>query len=155
MKKRFITGWDEQMCRDAIQHSYNAWIAVFGTGNKEHQQIIEQCEAFLTTHGFSRYLPYPNSDERDLPIKELAGYRTGSMRNDTDIFRFYTFPAVFDGEIAQGFNPTQFAKALAQAGMLETGGDRLKKKALRKMGGKQHTFYVLMYSPEEESDQPE
>lgn len=150
-----ITGWDAQACRDAIQHSFNAWVKEFGTGNKEHQQIIEQCEAFLTTYGFSRYLPYPNSDERDFPIKELAGYRTGSVRNDTDIFRFYTFPSVFDGEIANGFNPTQFAKTLAKAGMLEKGGDRLKKKALRKIGGKQHTFYVLMYSPEDETGEEE
>ncbi|EBC2161495.1 DUF927 domain-containing protein [Salmonella enterica] len=150
-----ITGWDTQMCRDAVQHNFNAWVKEFGTGNKEHQQIVEQAEAFLTTFGFSRYLPYPASDERDLPIKELAGYRTGSLRNDEDTFKFYTFPAVFDGEIARGFNPAQFAKALAQAGMLEKGGDRLKKKALRKIGGKQHTFYVLMYSPEEEISQPE
>ncbi|EMS1340518.1 DUF927 domain-containing protein [Salmonella enterica] len=150
-----VTGWDAQMCRDVIQHNFNAWVKEFGTGNKEHQQIVEQAEAFLTTFGFSRYLPYPASDERDLPIKELAGYRTGSLRNDEDTFKFYTFPAVFDGEIARGFNPAQFAKALAKAGMLEKGGDRLKKKALRKIGGKQHTFYVLMYSPEEEISQPE
>lgn len=150
-----ITGWDVQACRDAIQHSFNAWVKEFGTGNKEHLQAIAQAEAFLTSFGFSRYLPYPESDERDLPIKELAGYRTGSLRNETDTFKFYTFPAVFDGEISRGFNPTQFAKVLAQAGMLEKGGDRLKKKALRKIGGKQHTFYVLTYSPEDEGSQPE
>ncbi|MGL6351290.1 MAG: DUF927 domain-containing protein, partial [Aeromonas sp.] len=50
-----ITGWDVQTCRDAIQHSFNAWVKEFGTGNKEHQQIVEQCEAFLNAYGFSRY----------------------------------------------------------------------------------------------------
>jgi putative DNA primase/helicase len=149
-----ITGWNEQTSRDAIQHSFNAWIKEFGTGNKEHQQIIEQCEAFLNAYGYSRYLPYPETDARDLPIKELAGYRTGNTSGD-EIFRFYTFPAAFEQEIARGFNATQFAKALACAGMLEKGGDRLKKKALRKMGGRQHTFYVLMYSPDEESGETE
>ncbi|HBX2882221.1 TPA: DUF927 domain-containing protein, partial [Klebsiella pneumoniae] len=46
-----ITGWDAQTCRDAVQHSYNAWLREFGTGNKEHQQIIEQTEAFLNAYG--------------------------------------------------------------------------------------------------------
>lgn len=145
-----ITGWTEQASRDAIQHSFNAWIKEFGTGNKEHQQIIEQCEAFLNAYGFSRFLSYPDSDSRDLPIKELAGYRSGSASGD-DAYKFYTFPAAFEQEIAKGFNHGQFARALANAGMLETGDrGRYKKKALRKMGGKQHVFYVLMFSPEEE-----
>lgn len=70
-----ITGWDVQACRDAIQHNFNAWVKEFGTGNREFKQMVEQAEAFLSSFGFSRYLPYPNSDERDLPIKDLAGYR--------------------------------------------------------------------------------
>jgi putative DNA primase/helicase len=145
-----ITGWTELQSRDAIQHCFNAWVKEFGTGNKEHQQIIEQCEAFLNAYGFSRYLSYPDSDSRDLPIKELAGYRMGSQAGD-ETFKFYTFPAAFEQEIARGFNHTQFARALASAGMLETGDKgRHKKKALRKMGGKQHVFYVLTYSPDEE-----
>ncbi|VGC51853.1 putative prophage protein [Klebsiella pneumoniae] len=147
---REITGWSEQASRDAIQHSFNAWVKEFGTGNKEHQQIIEQCEAFLNAYGLSRYLPYPETDPRDLPIKDLAGYRSGNSAGE-ESFKFYTFPAAFEQEIAQGFNPRQFAKALASAGMLESGDNgRHKKKALRKMGGKQHVFYVLMFSPDSE-----
>ncbi|MGL6147944.1 MAG: DUF927 domain-containing protein [Plesiomonas sp.] len=143
-----ITGWSEQASRDAIQHSFNAWVKEFGTGNKEHQQIVEQCEAFLNTYGFSRYLPYPDTDVRDLPIKELAGYRTGTHSSE-EVFKFYTFPATFENEISEGFNSRQFAKALVSAGMLEAGDNgRHKKKALRKMGGKQHVFYVLAFSPD-------
>jgi putative DNA primase/helicase len=29
-----VTGWDDQTCRDAIQHAYNAWLKEFGTGTK-------------------------------------------------------------------------------------------------------------------------
>ncbi|CRL46719.1 hypothetical protein SGGMMB4_05573 [Sodalis glossinidius str. 'morsitans'] len=54
---RIMTGWDEQGCRDAIQHSYNAWVNLFGTGNKEYEQIIEQAEAFLSAYGISRFAP--------------------------------------------------------------------------------------------------
>ncbi|TBN98613.1 DUF927 domain-containing protein [Salmonella enterica subsp. salamae serovar 13,22:z:-] len=146
-----ITGWGVQECRDAIQHNFNAWVKEFGTGNREFKQMVEQAEAFLASFGFSRYLPWPGTDERDLPIKELAGYRKGSIRNEDDEFRFYTFPHVFEGEIAQGFNPSHFARALDAAGMLEKGSDRrYKKKALGKIGGKQHVFYVLMFQPEAE-----
>ena len=52
-----ITGWDAQTCRDVIQHSFNAWVREFGTGNKGYQQVIEQCEAFLNAYGMSRFAP--------------------------------------------------------------------------------------------------
>ncbi|EJS9498407.1 TPA: hypothetical protein PPE00_005049, partial [Escherichia coli] len=46
-----------------------------------------------------------------------------------------------------------FARALDAAGMLEKGNDRrYKKKALGRIGGKQHVFYVLMFQPESEED---
>ena len=67
-----ITGWTEQASRDAIQHSFNAWVKEFGTGNKEHQQILEQCEAFLNAHGLSRFAPLPY-DPASMPIRDLAG----------------------------------------------------------------------------------
>lgn len=150
---KVITGWNAQDCRDALQHIYNIWLAIFGTGNKEIEQIKQQVEAFLNNYGFSRYLPYPNPDPRDLPVHKLAGYRTGKAFEEGASFRFYTFPNVFEEEIANGFEYKEFARVLAELGMLETGGDRYKKKGLNKIGGKQHVFYVLMFGPEE-ADQP-
>lgn len=146
---RVITGWEAQGCRDALQHIFSVWVATFGTGNKEIEQIKQQVEAFLNNYGFSRYLPYPNPDPRDLPVHKLAGYRTGKAFEEGASFRFYTFPNVFEEEIANGFEYKEFARVLAELGMLETGGDRYKKKALNKIGGKQHVFYVLMFGPEE------
>lgn len=145
-----ITGWDEQSCRDAIQRNFYAWVKEFGSGNKEHMQMVEQAEAFLNAYGLSRYLPYPNTDARDLPVRDLAGYRVGDHFSDEQC-RFYTFPAAFEHEIAKGFNFKQFAKALSIVGMLETGDKgRFKRKALKKIGGKQQTFYVLKFSPDSE-----
>jgi putative DNA primase/helicase len=111
-----VTGWDAQTCRDAIQHTYNAWLKEFGTGNKEHQQIIEQTEAFLNAYGLSRFAPL-GYDPRDLPIRDLAGYRKKG-NHDGDPIIFYTFPAAFEQEIAKGFNTKQFAEVLKNAGML-------------------------------------
>lgn len=149
-----ITGWDTQTCRDAIQHSYNAWVREFGTGNKEHQQIVEQAEAFLNTYGLSRFAPlgyYP----RDLPIRDLAGYRQQGAHENSPIV-FYTFPGTFEKEIAAGFNPKQFAEALKMAGMLSppTSGRGYQRKSPR-INGRQINVYVMNYRPEDYSQPDE
>lgn len=147
-----ITGWDEQTCRDAIQYSYNAWLREFGTGNKEHQQIIEQTEAFLNAYGMSRFAPFPY-DPTCLPISNMAGYRQKGG-HETDPMVFYTFPAAFEGEIARGFNTRQFAEVLKKAGMLTppTSGRGFQRKSPR-IDGRQIRVYVLQYLPDD--DQPE
>ncbi|HFL1443963.1 TPA: DUF927 domain-containing protein [Enterobacter kobei] len=147
-----VTGWDVQACRDAIQHSYNAWVREFGTGNKEHQQIVEQCEAFLNAHGLSRYAPFPY-DQSDLPIRDLAGYRAKG-NHDAGPMIFYTFPAAFEGEIARGFNAKQFAETIKNAGMLTppASGRGYQRKSPR-INGRQFNVYVIHYMPE--SCQPE
>ncbi|KMK44131.1 TOPRIM and DUF927 domain-containing protein [Pluralibacter gergoviae] len=149
-----ITGWDAQTCRDAVQHSYNAWLREFGTGNKEHQQIIEQTEAFLNAYGLSRFAPFPYS-AADLPIKELAGYRRREGERDESPISFYTFPATFEKEIAAGFNHKQFAEVLKSAGMLTppSSGRGYQRKSPR-IQGRQINVYVLSYLPED-YDQPE
>ncbi|EKS7779514.1 DUF927 domain-containing protein [Edwardsiella piscicida] len=148
-----VTGWDKQTCQDAIQHSFNAWIREFGTGNKEHQQIIEQAEAFLNAYGLSRFAPIPYGPE-DLPIKELAGYRKGGGLDDEKMV-FYTLPATFEKEIAAGFNPKQFAEALKHAGMLNPPqtGRGFQRKSPR-IGGRQFNVYVMTFRLED-YDQPE
>ncbi|WNI84419.1 DUF927 domain-containing protein [Citrobacter portucalensis] len=147
-----VTGWDAQTCRDAIQHSYNAWVREFGTGNKEHQQIIEQTEAFLNAYGLSRYAPL-GYDPRDLPIRDLAGYRKkGSHENDPIVF--YTFPATFEREIAAGFNPKQFAEVLKNSGMLTPPTSGRGYQGRVREDGRQIRVYVLNFMTED-TNQPE
>ena len=147
---RVITGWDEQTCRDAVQHSYNAWVREFGTGNKEHQQIIAQCEAFLNANGYSRFAPFPY-DPQSLPIRDMAGYRASGSHDDDPIV-FYTFPATFEQEIASGFNPKQFARVLVESGMLTppASGRGYQRKSPR-INKRQYNVYVIQYRPEDES----
>jgi putative DNA primase/helicase len=147
-----VTGWGAQECRDAIQHNFNAWIKEFGTGNKEHQQIIEQAEAFLNAYCFSRYAPLPY-DPQGLHIHDLAGYRDKG-KHDCDAMVFYTFPAAFENEIAKGFNSKHFAKALAEAGMLTppASGRGYQRKSPR-INGRQINVYVIHHLPE--GNQPE
>ncbi|TNV00121.1 MULTISPECIES: TOPRIM and DUF927 domain-containing protein [Providencia] len=144
---REITGWGEQDCRDVVQTIFNVWVAEFGTGNKEYEQIKEQAEAFLNAHGLSRFAPIPY-DVRDLPIRDLAGYRKKGSNEDDPII-FYTFPSAFEKEIAAGFNYKQFAEALKMAGMLTppTSGRGYQRKSPR-IDGRQFNVYVLQFAPE-------
>ncbi|MDH2395335.1 DUF927 domain-containing protein [Providencia rettgeri] len=144
---RVITGWSEQDCRDVVQAIFNVWVAEFGTGNKEYEQIKEQAEAFLNAHGLSRFAPIPY-DVRDLPIRDLAGYRKKGSNEDDPII-FYTFPSAFEKEIAAGFNYKQFAEALKMAGMLTppTSGRGYQRKSPR-IDGRQFNVYVLQFAPD-------
>ncbi|MCI1680463.1 MAG: DUF927 domain-containing protein [Ewingella americana] len=144
-----VTGWGEQECRDAIQHNFNAWIKEFGTGNKEHKQIVEQTEAFLNAFGLSRFAPLPYSPQ-DLPIRDLAGYRDKG-KNECDPMVFYTFPATFEGEIAKGFNAKHFAKVLVESGMLTPpASNRGFQKKSPRIDGRQINVYVIHHVPESE-----
>lgn len=68
-----IIGWSEQVSCDVIQYSFNVWVKEFGIGNKEYQQIIEQCEVFLNVYGLSCFvlLFY---DFFSMLICDLVGY---------------------------------------------------------------------------------
>ncbi|HAF2131143.1 TPA: DUF927 domain-containing protein [Salmonella enterica] len=146
---QYLTGWSEQASRDAMQHCFNAWVGEFGTGSKEHQQIIAQCEAFLNAYGFSRFAPLPY-DPRDLPIKDLAGYRQKKGDDETPTI-FYTFPAAFENEIAAGFNAKQFAEVLKIAGMLNPpGSGRGYQRKSPRIDGRQINVYVINHMPEGE-----
>lgn len=146
-----LTGWDESVSHDALLHSFNAWVSEFGMGNREVKAWVEQATAFLQQFGLSRYLPYPDSDPRDLPIKNLAGYRV--TNRTTDVIAFHTWPTVFKDEIAAGANYTAFAQALADAGMLDKPSKGISKKTLSH-GGKQCRFVVLSL-PIDDSDDEE
>lgn len=151
---KFITGWDEQECRDALQHCFNAWVSEFGTGNKEHQQIIEQTEAFLNAYGLSRFAPFPYSPE-SLPIKDLAGYRQRGEHDNSPMI-FYTFPATFKDEIAKGFTVEQAAEVLKNAGMLTPPtSDRGYKRKSPRIDGRQIRVYVLNFLPDDDGEQAE
>jgi putative DNA primase/helicase len=142
-----FTGWTAQECHDALQHSFYAWVNEFGMGNREAKAWVEQADAFLHQFGYSRYLPHPNPDPRDLPIKDLAGYRVKKPGADTLVF--HTFPAVFNNEIAAGANAAAFAQVLADAGMLDKPAKGITRKSLR-IDGKQPRFVVLMTLDDEE-----
>ncbi|MCD1125342.1 DUF927 domain-containing protein [Jinshanibacter sp. LJY008] len=149
---RHLTGWNEQEIRDALQYSFNAWVNEFGMQNRESRLWIEQAESFLQRFGYSRYLPHPNPDPRDLPIKDLAGYRVKNRMSEEIVF--HTWPAVFKDEIASGANHIAFAQVLADAGMLDKPKKGIAKKTLVIDGSQPH-FIVLRYQPDTDDESEE
>ncbi|MEQ1969408.1 DUF927 domain-containing protein [Xenorhabdus nematophila] len=145
-----LTGWTEQESRDAIQYCFNAWMAEFGTANKEHQQIREQTEAFLDRFGLNRYAPEPYTYDH-ATISNLAGYRkdTCEIPNNSGLIHFYTFPDVFETEISEGFEPKMFARVLAESGMLKKAANGGFKVQGMKHNGSPRKYYVVMYSADE------
>ncbi|EFE1840664.1 DUF927 domain-containing protein [Escherichia coli] len=151
-----VTGWDVQACRDAVQHVFNAWVKEFGTGNKEHKQIIEQAETFLAAYGMSRFAPV-DYDPASLPIGELYGYRDSGGRYDEPLL-FYVLSEPFKSKVAEGFNKDTVAKILHEAGMLkrpDSGrGWKIKTPRLKHLKGAQLWAYgmLLANSDEDGSD---
>lgn len=143
-----LTGWSEQESRDALQYSFNAWVNEFGLGNREAKAWVEQAEAFLQRFGYSRYLPHPQTDSRDLPIKDLAGYRVKSRTGEEMIF--HTWPSVFKDEIAIGANYIAFAQVLADVGMLDKPKKGITKKTLVHEGKQCH--FVVMTLPVDDEE---
>ncbi|MFX2608987.1 DUF927 domain-containing protein [Enterobacter mori] len=152
-----ITGWDAQASRDAIQHSFNAWVKEFGTGNKEHQQIIEQAEAFLNAYGMSRFAPV-GYDPRDLPISELMGYRDNG-ESFGDPMLFYVLPAPFKKHVAGTHNKDAAAKTLHEAGMLKKPASgknwQIRTPRLKHLNNARPWTYVLLFAPESEESENE
>ncbi|EKS6887242.1 hypothetical protein QCH21_001537 [Enterobacter bugandensis] len=52
----------------------------FGTGNKEHEQIIEQATAFLMANSISRFIPVDFDELSQLNVHSLAGYKDKGAR---------------------------------------------------------------------------
>ncbi|HHV7493333.1 TPA: DUF927 domain-containing protein [Escherichia coli] len=149
-----VTGWDVQACRDAIQHNFNAWVKEFGTGNKEHRQIIEQAEAFLTAYGMSRFAPV-NYDPASLPISELYGYRESEGRYGEPVL-FYVLPEPFKSHVAKGFNKDAVARALHEAGMLKKPasgeGWQIRTPRLKHMKGARLRVYGLLLAQDHDDE---
>ncbi|EQY20619.1 hypothetical protein G943_02518 [Escherichia coli UMEA 3212-1] len=149
-----VTGWNVQTCCDAIQHNFNAWVKEFGTGNKEHRQIIEQAEAFLTAYGMSRFAPV-NYDPASLPISELYGYRESEGRYGEPVL-FYVLPEPFKSHVAKGFNKDAVARALHEAGMLKKPasgeGWQIRTPRLKHMKGARLRVYGLLLAQDHDDE---
>ncbi|EAP0944964.1 DUF927 domain-containing protein [Salmonella enterica] len=151
-----ITGWDEQACRDALQHVFNVWVAEFGTGNKEHEQIIEQATAFLMSNSISRFVPVDFDELSQLSVHNLAGYKDKGSRESGEPVTFYVLPAPFKSEVAKDFDVNKAASTLYKAGMLKVPrsgkGWQVKTPRIKHINNRQLRAYALLLVDEENTE---
>ncbi|MCW3480027.1 DUF927 domain-containing protein [Neisseriaceae bacterium JH1-16] len=116
-----LTGWPPGEGRTAVMSCFTDWLARYGVGNREVTQIIEQAEGWFALHAFGRFIDCSRAadDHSEPHMLNCAGYR----KRDADGLHWLVFPAVFREEIAEGFDKTAAADALARAGMLMKGND--------------------------------
>ncbi|EAC1644774.1 DUF927 domain-containing protein [Escherichia coli] len=147
-----VTGWDVQKCRSAIKRNFNDWVNVFGTGNKENEQIIEQATAFLTANSIGRFVPVDFDELSQMNIHNLAGYKNKGKSNIDDTITFYVLPAVFKTEVASGFDVNKAAKVLHGANMLKRPssgkGWQTRTPRIKHLNGKQLRAYALLMDDE-------
>ena len=151
-----ITGWDAQGCRDALEHVFAAWVAEFGTGNKEHQQIIEQATAFLMANSISRFIPLDFDEKSQLNVPNLAGYKDRGTQQAGEAVTFYILPEPFKAELAKSFDANRVARALYDAGMLKkpTSGKgwQVKTPRIRHMNNRQLRVYAVLLVEDSEPE---
>ena len=151
-----LTGWKAAECRAAIEHSFNQWISLYGTGNREHGQLIEMVENFLLMNE-SRFDIITNSDEFDIPTDKArrAGWLAPRSSPDGRSV-YYVLPAVFKAEAIPGKPPTQSLKVLHAEGLLMKKDPNSYQSLTPRINGQQHRTYALMLVPitEEETAEP-
>lgn len=150
----FITGWSEQDCRDALQHAFNVWVAEFGTGNKEREQIIDQATAFLVANSVSRFIPVGFDELSQLNVHNIAGYTDKGDYEAGGKVKFYVLPATFKYEIAKHFDANKVASVLHDAGMLKRPasgkGWQVKTPRIKHLNNRQLRAYAVVLIDEEE-----
>ncbi len=115
-----LTGWEAGESRAAVIGCLADWLDRYGIGNREDTQIIEQAEGWFALHAWGRFIDCASAGtDREPDMKNCAGYR----KRDADGLHWLVFPAVFVGELAEGFDRTTAADALVDAGMLQPGSD--------------------------------
>ena len=96
----------------AIRQCHDDWQAAHGSGKHEDRKITEQTEAFLQQHGDGNRFAHWNSTQT---FTDHAGYRKDIADEEPE---FWIIPAVFEGEIARGFEARKACEVLHRIGWL-------------------------------------
>ncbi|HAK3334008.1 TPA: DUF927 domain-containing protein [Salmonella enterica] len=143
-----LTGWEAGDCRAAIKHSFSEWVALYGKGNRERVQLVDDVENFLLMNE-SRFDVIAGEDDYYGPITDTARRAGWVAVNGGPDGRnvYYVLPGVFKDEVVTGKDPTQAARTLHEAGVLWK-KDKTKYQSLTpRIGGKQCRAYALMLAP--------
>jgi len=128
-----LTGWPQGEAVKAAFRMFKDWLQAFGgEENREPRKMVEQVQAWIQAHAGARLEDWrrPSISDTHAPrTMNRAGWKrptreTASLNEPDHIFEYLIYPAVFKGELCNGFDPAQVAKVLLDAGLLEHGDGR-------------------------------
>jgi len=128
-----LTDWPQGEAIKAAFRMFKDWLHAFGgEENREPRKMVEQVQAWIQAHAGARLEDWrrPSISDTHAPrTMNRAGWKrptkeTASLNEPDHVFEYLIYPAVFKGELCNGFDPAQVAKVLLAEGLLEHGDGR-------------------------------
>ena len=128
-----LTGWPQGEAVKACMRMFKDWLRAFGgEENREPRKMVEQVQAWIQAHAGARLEDWrrPSVVDSHAPrTMNRAGWKrptaeTACFNEKDQVFEYLIYPAVFKGELCNGFDPAQVTKELLKAGALERGDGR-------------------------------
>lgn len=125
-----LTGWPQGEAVKAAFRMFKDWLQAFGgEENREPRKMVEQVQAWIQAHAGARLEDWrrPSISDTHAPrTMNRAGWKrptkeTASLNEADHVFEYLIYPAVFKGELCNGFDPAQVVKVLTDSGLLEHG----------------------------------
>lgn len=125
-----LTGWPQGEAVKAAFRMFKDWLQAFGgEENREPRKMVEQVQAWIQAHAGARLEDWrrPSISDTHAPrTMNRAGWKrptkeTANLNEADHVFEYLIYPAVFKGELCNGFDPAQVVKVLTDSGLLERG----------------------------------
>lgn len=110
-----FTGWAKGEADAAVRKCFDAWLAEFGSGNRESRAILGHVRRFFEAHGQSRFATLHDGT----PLEGTVVNRAGFVRRLPDGTKeYWMLPEVFRAELCAGFDQKMVTHELVDAGWL-------------------------------------
>lgn len=136
-----LTGWNAGDATSAALTCFKAWLAEFGTGNREEKQILEAVKSFIDRNGIKFQVHTVDRDGINImDVPDRVGFKTKD--SDGDGFAYLVYNSQLE-RLAEGHSKTAIIAALKNANWLRL--DREGKSSIKKrMAGQSERFFVIV-----------
>ena len=142
-----ITGWSKGEATAAAARCFADWLAVFGTGNREHSSALEQVRAFIQAHGSSRFEPLDREAWNAWSSSQPRTVnRVGYWRDTQEGREYLIFPEQWKNEVCKGLDSEAVARTIRDAGHLRHKHGSLKLESRTPDSDTKTRFYVVKAS---------
>jgi uncharacterized protein (DUF927 family) len=136
-----LTGWNAGDATSAALTCFKAWLAEFGTGNREEKQILEAVKSFIDRNGVKFQVHTVDREGINImDVPDRVGFKTKD--SDGDGFAYLVYNSQLE-RLAEGHSKTAIIAALKNANWLRL--DREGKSSIKKrIAGQSERFFVIV-----------